>query len=60
MTYQMLRCDYNYMRTALMYHNVTHTVNPYRHLLNFDTVSVYVNEHDVSKFTHIRKRLKMD
>ncbi len=59
MTYQMLRCDYDYMRTALMYHNVNHTVNPFRHLLNLDTVKVYVNDNDVSKFTHIRKRLNI-
>lgn len=56
---QMLRCDYDYMRTALMYHDVTHTVNPFRHLLNTNLVDVYVHDDDAAKFTHIRKRLKI-
>ncbi len=60
MNYQMLRCDYDYMRTALIYHDVSHTVNPYRHQLNFNMVTVSVAKECIAHFNSIRKRLRMD
>jgi len=59
MNIQMLRCDYDYMRTALLYHDVKHTVNPYRHQLNFNMVTVSVAEEFIARFNSIRKRLKI-
>ena len=59
MNIQMLRCDYDWMRTALNYHDVKHTVNPYRHALNFNMVTVSVADEFVARFNNIRKRLNM-
>ena len=59
MTRTMLRCDYHWIRTALIYHDVSHTVNPRHRTANSIGVDVCVDDRDATKFGNICKRFKI-
>jgi len=57
--YIMHRYDYDFARTALIYHDVMHTANPMRHIRNTRIVEINVIKEHAARFTSILNRLRV-